>query len=222
LEKLAVGEFKTLPTVCNGGLKLSLCEKQEYFRQGLRTYIFSPFNDTVIVDCTGKQNWLPMKAGTVVVRSSHCLTSTSDLLIPSTGIVGKPISVTSVMADFEDTLLGLDSVLDDISVSHAISLSNQTTFLSSFLESAKTESVDLGSAATELKKFKTVDFLANYTVFDFNMDMPLGISNAVTGAYMSLAVMMFFISFLCCCTCKCFRSAVFKLLGALWGLVWDI
>jgi hypothetical protein len=126
------------------------------------------------------------------------------------------------MANFEDTLLGLDSVLDDISVSHAISLSNQTTFLSSFLESAKTESVDLGNAATELKKFKTVDYLSNYTVFDFNMDMPLGISNAVTGAYMSLAVMMFFISFLCCCTCKCFRSAVFKLLGALWDLVWDI
>jgi hypothetical protein len=45
VEKLAVGEFKTLPKVCNGGLKLSLCEKQEYFRQGLRTYIFSPFND---------------------------------------------------------------------------------------------------------------------------------------------------------------------------------
>jgi hypothetical protein len=170
---------------------LGLCEKQEYFRQGLRTYIFSPFNDTVIVDCTGNQSWLPMKAGTVVVRSSDCLTSTSDLLIPSTGIVGKPISVKGVMADFEDTLLGLDSVLDDISVSHAISLSNQTTFLSSFLESAKTESVDLGSAATELKKFKTVDYLSNYTVFDFNMDMPLGISNAVTGAYMSLAVLMF-------------------------------
>jgi len=221
-EKLAVGEFKTLPTVCSGGLKLSLCEKQEYFRQGVKTYIFSPFNDTVIVDCSGKQSWLPMKAGTAVVRSSHCTTSTSDLLIPSRGIVDKPISVTSVMANFEDTLLGLDSVLDDISVSHAISLSNQTTFLSSFLESAKTESVDLGNAATELKKFKTVERLSNYTVFDFNMDMPLGISNAVTGAYMSLAVMMFFISFLCCCTCKCFRSAVFKLLGALWDIVWAI
>jgi hypothetical protein len=195
-----VGEFKTLPTVCSGGLKLSLCEKQEYFRQGMKTYIFSPFNDTVIVDCSGKQSWLPMKAGTAVVRSSHCVTSTSDLLIPSTRIVGKPISVTGVMANFEDTLLGLDSVLDDISVSHAISLNNQSTFLSSFLESAKTESVDLGNAATELKKFKTVERLSNYTVFDFNMDMPLGISNAVTGAYMSLAVMMFFISFLCCCT----------------------
>ncbi len=54
------------------------------------------------------------------------------------------------------------------------------------------------------------------------MDMPLGISNAVTGAYMSLAVMMFFVSFLCCCTCKCFRSAVFKLLGAFWKMVWNI
>jgi hypothetical protein len=222
VEKLALGEFKTLPAVCNGGLKLSLCERQEYFRQGSRMYIFSPFNDTVIVDCAGKQNWLPMKAGTVVIRSAHCLTSTSDLLIPSTGIVGKPILITGVMKDFENTLVGLDSVLDDISVSHAISLSNQTTFLSSFLESAKTESVDLGSAATELKKFKTVDFLSNYTVFDFNMDMQLGITNAVTGAYMSLAVMMFLISFLCCCTCKCFRSAVFKLLGALWDIIWDV
>ncbi len=125
VEKLAVGEFKTLPTVCNEGLKLSLCENQEYFRQGLRTYIFSPFNDTVIVDCAGKQNWLPMKAGTFVVRSSHCLTSTSDLLIPSTGIVGKPILVTGVMKDFENTLIGLDSVLDDISVSHTISLSKR-------------------------------------------------------------------------------------------------
>ncbi len=222
VEKLALGEFKTLPAVCNEGLKLSLCERQEYFRQGSKTYIFSTFNDTVIVDCAGKQSWLQMKAGTAVIRSSHCLTTTSDLLIPSTGKVGMPILISGVMKDFEDTLVGLDAVLDDISVSHAISLSNQTTFLSSFLESAKTESIDLGSAATELKKFKTVDFMSNYTVSDFDMDMPLGMSNAVTGAYMSLAVMMFLISFLCCCTCKCFRSAVFKLLGALWDLVWDI
>jgi hypothetical protein len=113
-------------------------------------------------------------------------------------------------------------VLDDISVSHARSLSNQTTFLSSFLESAKTESVDLGNAAVELKKFKTVDFMSNYTLLDFDMDMPLGMSNAVTGAYMSLAVILFLISFLCCCTCKCFRSAVFKLLGALWDIVYDV
>jgi hypothetical protein len=40
-EKLAVGEFKTLPTICGGGLKLSVCERQEYFRQGPRTYIFA-------------------------------------------------------------------------------------------------------------------------------------------------------------------------------------
>jgi hypothetical protein len=138
VEKLALGEFKTLPTVCNRVLKLSLCERQEYFRQGTRTYIFSPFNDTVIVDCAG-----------AVIRSSHCLTTTSDLLIPSMGKIGTPIVVSGVMKDFEDTLVGLDAVLDDISVSHAIPY--QTTFLSSFLESAKTESVDLGNAATELK-----------------------------------------------------------------------
>jgi hypothetical protein len=102
------------------------------------------------------------------------------------------------------------------------SLSNQTTFLSSFLESAKTESVDLGKATTELKKFKTLDFMSNYTMFDFVMDMPLGMSNAVTGAYLSLAVILFLVSFLCCCTCKCFRNAIFKLLGALWDILYEV
>jgi hypothetical protein len=120
-EKLAVGRFKTLPAICTTSLKLGLCERQEYFRQGEKTYIFMPFNDPVIVECAGKQSWLPMEAGTAVVRSAHCLTSTSDLLIPSVGKVKAPIVVSGALMGFGETLLGLDNVLNDISVSHAIS-----------------------------------------------------------------------------------------------------
>jgi hypothetical protein len=120
-EKLAVGDFKMLPTICTTGLTLGFCERQEY--------IFSPFNDTVILECVGKMSWLPMQAGTAVYWSAHCLTSTYDLLIPGVGGVKKPILVSGALTGFEETLLDLDTVLDNILVSHAISLSNQTTFL---------------------------------------------------------------------------------------------
>jgi hypothetical protein len=32
--------------------------------------------------------------------------------------------------------------------------------------------------------------LSNYTLFDFNLDIPLGMSNAVTGAYVGLGFML--------------------------------
>jgi hypothetical protein len=54
--------------------------------------------------------------------------------------------------------------------------------------------------------------LSNYTLFDFNLDIPLGMSNAVTGAYVGLGFLLLISSVLCCCTCKCFRVAVFGLL----------
>ncbi len=107
-------------------------------------------------------------------------------------------------------------------MSQTVSLVNQTEFLSSYLETSKAESVDLVKATEELKKFKSIESLSNYTLFNFDMDLPLGMSIAVTGAYMGLAFLMFLVSFLCCCTCKCFRSAVFQCLKWLGKLIFDL
>jgi hypothetical protein len=163
-----------------------------------------------------------MHAGTAVIKASGCMISTTELLIVNTKSSKKAFEMVNSLSNFKETIANLDTVLDDISVGHAVSLSSQTTFLSSFLESSKVEAVDLGKASTKLKKFKTVDFINNYTLFDFDMDLPLGMSNAVTGAYIAITLIMFAISFLCCCTCKCFRKAVFAVLKAIGIAIWDL
>jgi hypothetical protein len=219
-ERLAVGNFRQLPDQCLRELKLTICERQEFFRVSDRTYIYSPGHDTAILECAGTQRKLQLGPGTSVVNATGCTIRTSDLIIFGIGRAKQEIFMSS--SDIISAVSGLESVLDDVAVSQTISLENQTAFLSSYLETSKAESVDLEKATRELKKFKTIESLSNYTLFNFDMDLPLGMSNAVTGAYMGLAVLMLFVSFLCCCTCKCFRSAVFKCLKGLGKLIIDI
>ncbi len=174
----------------------------------------------MIMECAGSQRKLQLGPGTSVVNATGCTISTSELIIFGIGRVKQEIFMSS--SDIISAVSGLDSVLDDVAVSQTVSLENQTAFLSSYLDTSKAESVDLEKATKELKKFKTIESLSNYTLFNFDMDLPLGMSNAVTGAYMGLAVLMFFVSFLCCCTCKCFRSAVFKCLKWLGKIIFDL
>ncbi len=68
-----------------------------------------------------------------------------------------------------------------------MSLGNQPTFLLSFLESSKVKMIDLEKASMKLRKFKPVDFFSNYALFDFDMDVPQGLSNAVIGAYLEMS-----------------------------------
>jgi hypothetical protein len=113
----------------------------------------------------------------------------------------------------------MDKAIDDIALSQTINLANQTTLLLSYLDNSRLEAVDLSKAEEELKKFKKVEMLSNYTLFDFNLDVPLGTSNAVTGAYVGLGFLLFISSILCCCTCKCFRVAVFGILKLCWSVL---
>jgi len=117
-----------------------------------------------------------------------------------------------VSSELSKDLSEMDTVMDDIALGQAVNLANQTTLLSSYLEVNGIEAADLSRAEEELKKFKKVEMLSNYTLFDFNLDIPLGMSNAVTGAYVGLGFLLLISSVLCCCTCKCFRVAVFGLL----------
>ncbi len=220
IEKLAVGNFQQLPGQCLRELRLTICDRQEIFRVADRTYIYSPDNDTAIMECAETQKRLQLEPGTLVVNATGCTISTSELFIQGIGRVKQEIFMSS--SDIISAVSGLDSVLDDVAVSQTVSLVNQTAFLSSYLETSKAESVDLEKATKELEKFKSIESLSNYTLFSFDMDLPLGMSNAVTGAYMGLAFLMFLVSFLCCCTCKCFRSVVFKCLKWLGKLVFDL
>jgi hypothetical protein len=220
VERLAVGSFRQLPGQCLRELKLTICDRQEFFRMEDRTYIYSPDTDTAILECAGKQSRLQLEPGTSVVNATGCTISTSELFIQGIGRVRNEIFMSS--SDIISAVSGLESVLDDVTVSKTVSLVNQTAFLSSYLETSKAESVDLEKATEELKKFKSIESMSNYTLFNFDMDLPLGMSNAVTGAYMGLAFLMFLVSFLCCCTCKCFRSAVFKCLRWLGKLIFDL
>jgi hypothetical protein len=78
------------------------------------------------------------------------------------GKIKQEISVSS--SNVISAVSELESVLDDVAVSHAMYLENQTTFLSSYLESSKVETLDLDKASQELRKFKTVELLSNYTL----------------------------------------------------------
>jgi hypothetical protein len=92
---------------------------------------------------------------------------------------------------------------------------NETELLSSFLAASGVDNLDLAKAEKELQKFRTVDYLANYTVFNFDLNSPLGISSAVTGAYAGMGLLVCFVSVLCCCTCQCGRAAIFAVLKGL-------
>jgi hypothetical protein len=172
------------------------------------------------MECAGTQKRLQLGPGTSVINATGCTISTSELIIFGIGGVKQEIFMSS--SDVISAVSGLESVLDDVAISQTVSLVNQTAFLSSYLETSRAESLDLKKATKELEKFKTIESLSNYTLFNFDMDLPLGMSNAVTGAYMGLAFLMFLVSFLCCCTCKCFRSAVFKCLKWLGKRVFDL
>ncbi|MFN9905629.1 MAG: hypothetical protein ACK56F_05805, partial [bacterium] len=112
------------------------------------------------------------------------------------------------------------TVLDDITTGESINLSNQTSLLKSLLAAREAESMDLSAAVTELEKFKKIDYLTNYTLFNFQLDNPLGLSSSVTGAYVSLAFILMLLPILCCCTCKCFRKAAQKLITNLFKFIW--
>ena len=113
----------------------------------------------------------------------------------------------------------MGSVLSDINLGHSISFLNETELLLSFLAASGVDNLDLANAEKELQKFRTVDKLANYTVFNFDLNSPLGISSAVTGAYAGIGLLVCFISVLCCCTCECGRAAVFAVLKGLGKLL---
>jgi hypothetical protein len=117
------------------------------------------------------------------------------------------------------TVAKLGSVLSDINLGHSISFLNESELLSSFLAASGVDNLDLAMAEKELKKFRTVDYLANYTVFNFDLTSPLGISSAVTGAYAGMGLLVCFISVLCCCTCECGRAAIFAVLKGLGKLL---
>jgi hypothetical protein len=71
-----------------------------------------------------------------------------------------------VSSDLSKDLSEMDTVMDDIALGQAVNLANQTTLLSSYLEVYGIEAADLSRAEEELKKFKKVEMLSNYTLFD--------------------------------------------------------
>jgi hypothetical protein len=186
-----------------------------------KTYLFSPYADTVISDCKGIQRVHQIVAGTTVFDSTACtLRSTELLILGMRQIVG--MQDIDKVSNFDITLSKMSSVLEDITISDTMLLGNQTKLLVEYLAAAKTENVELKKATDELKKFKAVSFLSNYTLFDFDLDVPLGMSNAVTGAYVGLAFLFFLFSLLCCCSCKCIRTAMFSLVKGLCRGIWYI
>jgi hypothetical protein len=214
--------------VCRDNLRISSCKRQEYFRRGDSVFLFSPYEDVLAVTCSGSAFQERVQRGITHLNSSQCDFQSAELFITRvwsrTAVV--PTNATQGLAG---VIYNIDTVLDDITIGESLNLLNQTNLLSSLLTAREAESMDLSAAVTELEKFKKVDFLANYTLFDFDLDNPLSLSSSVTGAYISLAFILMLLPILCCCTCKCFRKAaqaliknVFKFIWWLLKAVWQI
>jgi hypothetical protein len=107
-----------------------------------------------------------------------------------------------------------------LTIGESLNLSNQTNLLLLLLKAKEGESMDLSAAVMELEKFKKVDFLSNYTLFDFDLDNPLSLSSSVTGACVGLAFILMFLPILCSCTCKCFRKAAQALIRNVFKFNW--
>jgi len=82
-EVLVVGNFVTLPRVCADELKVGVCTRQEYLRNRGQVYIFTPYDDKVVYDCSGTQETRTLLAGTTLFKSSLCTIRTSELYIQS-------------------------------------------------------------------------------------------------------------------------------------------
>ncbi len=95
VERLAVGNFQQLPGQCLRELKLTICDRQEFFRVSDRTYIYSPGNDTAIMECAGTQKKLQLGPGTSVFNATGCTISTSELIIFGIGRVKQEIFMSS-------------------------------------------------------------------------------------------------------------------------------
>ncbi len=149
--------------MCAETLKVGICTRQEYIRNRGQVYIFTPFDDQVVYDCSGKQETRKLLAGTTLFGSSLCTIRTSELFIQKIGDVRETVTV-EVSSDLSKDLSEMDTVMDDIALSQSVNLANQTTLLSSYLEVYGIEAADLSKAEDELKKFKKVDVVELYFV----------------------------------------------------------
>jgi len=217
-EFLATRYYSVLPEICTRNMKVGVCGHQEYFRKDNFVYLFSPRPDIGTVSCSEASETLTITMGISRFNVSRCSLRTSELLILGSGYNAKVVDLDS-RSGIGATVAKLGSVLSDINLGHSISFLNDSELLSSFLAASGVDNLDLAMAEKELKKFRTVDYLANYTVFNFDLNSPLGISSAVTGAYAGMGLLVCFISVLCCCTCECGRAAIFAVLKGLGKLL---
>jgi hypothetical protein len=216
---LALGSYSSLPRVCRENLRVSSCKQQEFFRRDESVFLFSPYEDVLEVTCDELVFQERIQRGITHLNSSHCTFQSAELYIMR--VWNKAVVVpTNTTQGLAGVIYNIDTVLDDITTGESINLSNQTSLLKSLLAARETESMDLSAAVTELEKFKKVDYLTNYTLFNFQLDNPLGLSSSVTGAYVTLAFILMLLPILCCCTCKCFRKAAQKLITNLFKFIW--
>jgi hypothetical protein len=216
---LALGSYSSLPRVCRENLRVSSCKRQEFFRRDDSVFLFSPYEDVLEVTCDRSVFQERIQRGITHLNSSRCTFQSTELYIMRVWSKAEVVP-TNATQGLAGVIYNIDTVLDDITTGESINLSNQTSLLKSLLAAREAESMDLSAAVTELEKFKKVDFLANYTLFDFQLDNPLVLSSSVTGAYVTLAFILMLLPILCCCTCKCFRKAAQKLITNICKFIW--
>ncbi len=161
-EFLATTYYSVLPDICTRSMKVGICGRQEYFRKDSFVYLFSPRPDIGTVSCSEVSENLTITMGISRFNVSTCSLRTSELLILGSGYRAKVVDLDN-QSGIGATVAKLGSVLGDITLGHSISFLNETELLSSFLAASGVDNLDLAKAETELQKFRTVDFLANYT-----------------------------------------------------------
>jgi hypothetical protein len=153
-----------------------------------------------------------------MINISECDLQSSEVLIKRKYVDGPVVTLTDNIQIFS-TLSDMSKILSELEPIREVSMENDSVLLKKFLRSKDSESVALDAAAVDLRNFRHIEGLANYTVLDFNPSAPLGIGNSITGAYAGLMLLTLILTFGCCCACKCCRSCCTDTLFLVYKLV---
>jgi hypothetical protein len=109
-----------------------------------------------------------------MINITECDLQSSEVIIKRKYVDGPVLTLTDDIQIFS-TLSDMSKILGELEPIRGVSMENDSVLLKKFLRSKDTESVALDAAAVDLRNFRHIEGLANYTVLDFNPSAPLGI-----------------------------------------------
>jgi hypothetical protein len=173
-ELTLMSSVAALPEECLSKVRVGNCFRQEYIINDGVYYFFSPYEDDIHYRCASFSGKFSVGKGLTMINITECDLQSSEVLIKRKYVDGPVVTLTDDIQIFS-TLSDMSKILSELEPIREVSMENDSVLLKKFLRSKDTESVALDAAAVDLRNFRHIEGLANYTVLDFNPSAPLGI-----------------------------------------------